>query len=153
PDTLVVEGRNRIELKNVLVGEVWVCSGQSNMEWPLKSAREGSNAIAVSDNSQLRLFHVPKTRATEPANDVKAQWKAAGPESTPDFSAVAYYFGRDLQKVLKVPVGLIETCWGGTPAEDWVSKRVLQANPVYQKDILEPALKTVSSVSATNKNS
>jgi sialate O-acetylesterase len=153
PDTLVVEGRNRVELKNVLVGEVWVCSGQSNMEWPLKSADEGSNAIAASDNSQLRLFHVPKTRAAEPANDVKAGWKAAGPESTPDFSAVAYYFGRDLQKALKVPVGLIETCWGGTPAEDWVSKRVLQANPAYKKDILDTALNSASSAGATNKNS
>src|SRR5436190_9708588 len=137
PDNLIVQGKNRIELKNVLVGEVWICSGQSNMEWPLKAAYEGTNAIAGSANPQLRLFHVPKTKADEPATDVKGDWKAAGPESTPDFSAVDYYFGRDLQKALNVPVGLIETCWGGSPAEVWMSKRVLEANPEYKKDILD----------------
>src|ERR1051325_1619499 len=151
PDNLIVQGKNRIELKNVLVGEVWVCSGQSNMEWPLKAAYEGTNAIAAAANPQLRLFHVPKTRASEPATDVKAEWKAAGPESTPDFSAVAYYFGRDLQKSLNVPVGLIETCWGGTAAELWVSKRVLESNPEYKRDILEASLKAAASAS-TNKN-
>jgi sialate O-acetylesterase len=151
PDELIVQGKNRIKLKNVLVGEVWACSGQSNMEWPLKSAYQGTNAIAASTNFQLRLFHIPKTRAAEPANDVKADWRPAGPESTPDFSAVAYYFGRDLQQALKVPVGLIETCWGGTPAEDWVSKRVLESNPDYKRDILDPAFKAAAP--ATNKNS
>jgi len=117
PDNLVVEGKNRIELKNVLVGEVWICSGQSNMEWPMKSAFERDAAIAASSNPQLRLFLVPKTKADEPRDDVKADWKDAGPESTPNFSAVAYYFGRDLQKARKVPVGLIQSDWGGTPAE------------------------------------
>ena len=137
PDNLVVEGKNRIELKNVLVGEVWICSGQSNMEWPMKSAFERDAAIAASSNPQLRLFLVPKTKADEPRDDVKADWKDAGPESTPNFSAVAYYFGRDLQKALKVPVGLIETCWGGSPAEVWMSRRVLEANPEYKRDILD----------------
>ncbi len=137
PDNLIVEGKNRIELKNVLVGEVWICSGQSNMELPLKNTFEAEAAIAASGNPQLRLFHVPKTKADEPRDDVKGEWNSAGPESTSNFSAVAYYFGRDLQKALKVPVGLIETCWGGSPAEVWMSRRVLEANPEYKRDILD----------------
>jgi sialate O-acetylesterase len=137
PANLVVEGANRIEIKNVLVGEVWICSGQSNMELALKGAFEGDADIAASANPQLRLFHVPKTKANEPMTDVKAQWKEAGPGTTPEFSAVAYYFGRDLQKARNVPVGLIETCWGGSPAEVWMSERVLSSNAEYRRDILE----------------
>jgi sialate O-acetylesterase len=151
PDNLVVQGKNRIELKNVLVGEVWICSGQSNMEWPLRAAHEGSNAMAASANPQLRLFHVPKTKADEPVTDVKADWKAAAPDTTPDFSAVAYYFGRDLQKALNVPVGLIETCWGGSPAEVWMSKRVLESNPEYKRDIFDAYVEKVNTA-GTNKN-
>lgn len=137
PDSLVVEGKNRIELKNVAVGEVWVCSGQSNMELALNSAFEGKEEIARSSNKQLRLFHVPKKKADKPLDDVKAEWKEAGPETTAGFSAVAYYFGRDLQKALNVPVGLIETCWGGSPAEVWMSERVLSSNAEYKRDILD----------------
>jgi sialate O-acetylesterase len=137
PDALIVEGKNRIEVKNVLVGEVWVCSGQSNMELALNSAFEGKEEVARSSNNQLRLFHMPKMKSNEPLDDVKADWKEAGPESTPGFSAVAYYFGRDLQKALNVPVGLIETCWGGSPAEVWMSERVLSSNPEYKRDILD----------------
>jgi sialate O-acetylesterase len=137
PDTLVVQGKNKIELKNVLVGEVWVCSGQSNMEWPLKQSFESEQDIAGSGNPQLRLFHVPKTKANSPTNDVNAHWTESNAETTPSFSAVAYYFGRDLQKALGAPVGLIETCWGGSPAEVWMSQSVLEGNPDYKRDILE----------------
>src|SRR5437764_1427649 len=105
PETLQVEGKNRIELKNVLVGEVWICSGQSNMELALKNAFEPESDIAGSANPQLRLLHVPKTKANEPLDDVKAHWTLSNPETTPDFSAVAYYFGRELQKARNVPVG------------------------------------------------
>jgi sialate O-acetylesterase len=137
PNSLVVEGKNRIELKNVLVGEVWVCSGQSNMELALNSASGGKEEIARSGNPQLRLFKVGRKKANEPMNDVQADWKDAGPESTAGFSAVAYYFGRDLQKALNVPVGLIDTCWGGSPVEVWMSERVLSSNPEYKRDILD----------------
>jgi len=89
PDAFVVEGKNRIELKNVLVGEVWVCSGQSNMELALNNAFEGKEEVARSDNKQLRLFHVPKKKSNEPLDDVKAEWKDSSPESTPSFSAVS----------------------------------------------------------------
>jgi len=137
PDNLVVEGKNRIEIKNVLVGEVWVASGQSNMEWPLKSSYEPANDIASCGNPQLRLFLVQKAKANSPAEDVKGQWKECDSSSVAGFSAVAYYFGRDLQKARKVPVGMIGTYWGGSPAEVWMSQQALESNPDYKREILD----------------
>jgi len=150
PDELLVEGKNRIELKNVLVGEVWVCSGQSNMEMALNNVFEGKEEVARSSNKQLRLFHVPKKRSNEPVDDVKAEWKEAGSESTPGFSAVAYYFGRDLQKALNVPIGLVETCWGGSPAEVWMSEKALASNPEYKRDILDAYSENLKKSASTN---
>ncbi|PYM16018.1 MAG: sialate O-acetylesterase [Verrucomicrobia bacterium] len=137
PDTLIVEGKNRIELKNVLVGEVWICSGQSNMEFPLSHSFESENDIANSANPNLRLFPVPKLKANEPVDDVRARWQECNPDTVTNFSAVAYYFGRDLQKAREVPVGLIHTSWGGSPAEVWMSEKVLESNPEYKNAILE----------------
>jgi sialate O-acetylesterase len=137
PDTLLVEGRNRIELHNVLVGEVWICSGQSNMEWPMSQSFNPADDIAYSANPHLRLCIVPKTKANDPRDDAKAPWKQCDSNSVPPFSAVAYYFGRNLQRALNVPVGLIETCWGGSPAEVWMSKPALESNPEYKRDILD----------------
>ena len=137
PAALVVEGKNKIELKNVVVGEVWVCSGQSNMEWPLNRAYEPAAEISKSANPMLRLFMVQKAKAETPANDVKGRWSESQPESVPNFSAVAYFFGRDLQKALNVPVGLIGTYWGGSPAEAWMSEEVLSSNPEYKRDVLD----------------
>jgi sialate O-acetylesterase len=137
PDDLSVQGKNRIEIKKVLVGEVWVASGQSNMEWPLKSSYESANDIAACANPQLRLFLVQKAKANTPMEDVKGQWKDCNPESVPGFSAVAFYFGRNLQQSLKVPVGLIGTYWGGSPAEVWMSQQALESNPEYKRDILD----------------
>jgi sialate O-acetylesterase len=138
PETLTVEGKNRIEIKNVLVGEVWICSGQSNMEWPLKSTQKADAAIAAAANANLRLFTVPKLKANEPVDDVKASWQPCGPDTVPDFSAVAYFFGRDLQLARGVPVGLIHTSWGGSPAEVWMREEILSSNPEYKRDILDP---------------
>src|SRR6266446_5852940 len=107
PDNFVVEGKNKIEIKNVLVGEVWICSGQSNMELPIERSFESTNDIAASVNPMLHLFHVPHVKAGSPQQDVKAAWQEAGPETVRNFSAVAYYFGRDLQKARNVPVALI----------------------------------------------
>ena len=150
PDDLVVQAKNKLELKNVLVGEVWICSGQSNMEWPLDKAFESGPDIENSANPMLRLCFVPKTKADQPMQDVKAQWKECNSKTVPGFSAVAYYFGRDLQKALKVPVGLVETCWGGSPAEVWMSDRTLSANPDYKRDILDTYQAAVKKAEATN---
>jgi sialate O-acetylesterase len=137
PDMLTVEGRNKIEVKDVLVGEVWICSGQSNMEFPLKASFEADQDIANSANPNLRLFTVPKLKTNEPVDDVKAGWQECNPDTVKNFSAVAYYFGRDLQKARGVPVGLIHTSWGGSPAEVWIREGVLAANPGYKHDILD----------------
>ena len=129
PFPLTVSGKNTIELKNVLVGEVWIASGQSNMWWPLKLTADAEKMAASSTNNQLRLFTVPMRSSIRPARNVQGQWSECGPKTVTDFSAVAYYFGRDLQKALGVPVGVIHTSVGGTPAESWTSKRALEANP------------------------
>ncbi len=119
--------------KDVLVGEVWVCSGQSNMEMALKGCYESEKDINSSKNDKLRLFTVTKNTSDKPLKTFKAgstrdhKWVECGPETTPGFSGVAYYFGRKLQKELGVPVGLIHTSWGGTPAEAWVSAESLDA--------------------------
>jgi sialate O-acetylesterase len=138
PSTLVVEGRNRIELRDVLIGEVWVCSGQSNMEWPMHRAFDPEADIADSAHPQIRLFTVPKLKAIDPVDDVKAAWQLCEPGQVRNFSAVAYYFGRELQSALKVPVGLIHTSWGGSPAEAWMRWSVLAAHPDYQASMIQP---------------
>jgi sialate O-acetylesterase len=139
PFTMTVQGKNRIEFKDVLVGDVWVCSGQSNMEMRLDRCFEADKTIAAAKNPNIRLFTVPRTTAAEPQDKVKSNgWKECTPESVPGFSGVAYYFGRDLQKALDVPVGLIHTSWGGTPAQAWTSKEALNAAPSlkhYQEEL------------------
>ncbi len=131
-------GKNTlIQREDVVVGEVWIASGQSNMEWPLRSSFEAANDIATSANANIRLFTVPKLKLNAPTNNVNGKWVECGPESVPGFSAVAYYFARDLQKALGVPVGVIHTSWGGSPAEVWMSDAVLAGNAEYKKDILD----------------
>lgn len=148
PTTLTVKGNNTITLSNVLVGEVWIASGQSNMEWPLRAAYQSTNAIQNAANPNIRLFTVPKNKQLKPVDDVKGQWVECNPQTVPNFSAVAYFFGRDLQKALNVPVGIIHTSWGGSPAEVWMSEDVLHDNPEYKRDVLD----LYESQSATHKN-
>ncbi len=133
PFTLTAQGKDsKAEIKDVLIGEVWIASGQSNMEWPLRNSYEPEKALAAADHPQLRLFTVPKRTAAEPQTTVPGEWKLCTPESARGFSAVAYFFGRDLQKDLGVPVGVIHTSWGGTPAEAWTSKAALNAVPALK---------------------
>ncbi len=112
PYTLVVKGNNTVTVNNVLSGEVWVCSGQSNMEFAMSRALTGQEGIASSANPNIHLFHVNKVRSDTPLPDVKATWQECGPLTVGNFSAVGYFFGRDLQKNLNVPIGLIESDWG-----------------------------------------
>jgi sialate O-acetylesterase len=142
PLTMVITGDKTpapVELKDVLVGEVWICSGQSNMAMTLKTTDGADEAIAASNDPMLRLFTVPRGTSQAERTDMSAAnftikagrdaWKPAGPDSVPSFSAVAYYFGRDLRKALGVPVGLIHTSVGGTPAEAWTRRAALEAEP------------------------
>jgi sialate O-acetylesterase len=127
PYTMTIRGSNTIELKNVLVGEVWICSGQSNMEMGLGGCADAQKHIAESKNPMIRLFTVPKKVAATPTDSVQGTWVECGPQTVGGFSGVAYFFGRDLQKARNVPVGLIHTSWGGTPAEAWTSQPALEA--------------------------
>ena len=119
PHKLSVAGQNRIELEDILIGEVWVGSGQSNMEWQLRSTNDAEKAIAAAKFPQIRLLHVPKVQKPQPDFDVNAEWKACTPESVVAFSGVLYYYGRKLHEELDVPVGLINSSWGGSPIEPW----------------------------------
>jgi sialate O-acetylesterase len=131
PFTLTVAGKNRIEYKDVLVGEVWVCSGQSNMEWTLGGLPEAKDDIAAASDPLLRMFTVAKAVAMTPQPELAGgRWERATPESVPHFSAVGYYFARALRAALKVPVGMIHTSWGGTRIQAWTSKETLLANGV-----------------------
>lgn len=136
PFTMTIAGENAIELKNVLVGEVWIASGQSNMQWPLKLTTDAQNAMANSADPKMRLFTVPRVVALAPKTEVEASWVECGPETVPEFSAVAYYFGRDLRKALNVPVGLINTSWGGTVVEAWTSTMHLESTLEYRKVLM-----------------
>src|SRR5258708_1919044 len=129
PFEMTIRGDNTISLKNVLVGEVWLASGQSNMQMDLRSCYDPAEAIATSKDPMLRLCTVPRRPLDQPVTDVETKWEECGPETVPGFSAVAYYFGRDLRKARKVPVGMISTNVGGTPAEAWTSREVLWADP------------------------
>jgi sialate O-acetylesterase len=129
---MTVAGENTVELKNILVGEVYVCSGQSNMEFPLAAAANGPEALAHSEDPMLRLFTVPRTVSATPVHELTGEWKTCGPETAGGFSAVAYFFGRDLRQALKVPVGLIHASWGGTPAEAWTSRATMEGSPALQ---------------------
>ncbi|MEN6356486.1 MAG: sialate O-acetylesterase [Armatimonadota bacterium] len=149
PYTMTVSGENTIEVKNILVGEVWICSGQSNMEFQLKKADNAESTIASSKDSQLRLFKVPRRATADPMYDVDAKWNECGPGAVDEFSAVGYFFGCSLRKQLNVPIGLIETSWGGTPAQAWTSMECLQANPVTKPMIDEHSPKDGDAKSCT----
>jgi sialate O-acetylesterase len=132
PHVLVITGNKRIEFKDIWIGEVWICSGQSNMERQL-GLRSGQQPLvnweqeaASADYPQIRHFAVARTPSDTVLADTKGRWDVCSPETVANFTAVGYYFGRDLHRHLKVPVGLIHTSWGGTPAEAWTSLDVLE---------------------------
>lgn len=106
-------------IKDVLVGEVWLCSGQSNMQWSLLKSENGHEVIAEADKPFIRLYNTPRKVSDDPLKVIKSSWKVCHPKTVKNFSAVAYYFGSKLQEELKVPVGLVLSAWGGTRIEPW----------------------------------
>jgi len=122
--TLTIQGKNSITFKNVLAGEVWVCSGQSNMEFTFAMLRAG-DSIKDENNDNIRLFTVQKKISAVPLDDCAGTWQLTRPDVLMNFSAVAYCFGKELYTNLNVPIGLINTSWGGTPAESWTSEEGL----------------------------
>jgi len=144
PHELTVTGNaNTLAVRDVLVGEVWVASGQSNMQWTVSRSDNPEEEIANANYPKIRLFHVPRKTADSPQKTVEAQWQVTTPDTIPEFSAVAYFFGRELHEQLGVPVGLIHTSWGGTPSEAWTSFGKLEdtpeARPILERwaDIIE----------------
>ncbi|MDT5155670.1 MAG: sialate O-acetylesterase [Acidobacteriota bacterium] len=132
PFEMTVAGKNTLIFRDVLIGEVWVCSGQSNMEWQLVNAQDGAREVAQADYPEIHLFTVRKNTSATPLEDVEGRWVVTKPETVAQFSAVGYFFGRELYRRLKVPVGLIHTSWGGTPAEAWTSRAALAAEPALK---------------------
>lgn len=127
PYNISIKGYNEIILKNILIGEVWLCSGQSNMEWtPKNGINDAQEEIRNSANSQIRLFTVFNASSKYPQEHFTGKWVECSPETMPDFSAIAYFFGKKLNKELGVPVGLINSSWGGTPAEAWTPAEVYE---------------------------
>jgi len=129
PTDLVVAGKNTLTIKNVLVGEVWICSGQSNMQWTVKQSGNAEAEIAGAKHPQIRMFNVERNPGLTPQEDCKGSWKEATSANVGNFSAAGYFFGRHLHLVLKVPVGLINTSWGGTRIEAWTSQQALEERP------------------------
>ena len=141
------EGQSKI-IENVMIGEVWLCSGQSNMEMPLKGfpgqrVKGANETIVRSKNKDIRIITVPRDSKVQPKNDFEGMWHEASPQYVADFSATAWYFGSLLQEVLDVPVGLIHVSYGGSNVEAWMSKEMLKdfdsiSTPDSQEDIDEP---------------
>ncbi|MHC4665454.1 MAG: sialate O-acetylesterase, partial [Planctomycetota bacterium] len=148
---MIIQGKNTVKLANIAVGEVWVCSGQSNMQWSVQRAANAEQEIAAANYPKIRLFSVQRDASGQPLNDCVGSWSECNPENVTGFSAVAYFFGRHLHKELNFPIGLINTSWGGTRIEPWtppvgfasipevqeIQNQIAQANAEYGKTVAQ----------------
>lgn len=133
PWQLTVKGKNSLTINNILVGEVWICSGQSNMEWTVSNSNNKDEEIKNANFPQIRHFKVPNKVATSPQKDLSGgEWKICSPQTVADFTAVGYFFARDLYEQLQVPIGLINTSWGGTMVETWISKEAFENSEEFK---------------------
>jgi sialate O-acetylesterase len=150
PHELVITGSNQIKFADVLVGEVWVCSGQSNMQWSVNASNDPDLERLTAKYPQLRMINFPQTGSQEPIWTHDRQWQVCTPETVGNFSAVGYYFGRQLHQSLDVPVGLINNAWGGSACEAWINRELLAADEQYKPlmdrwESLEARFKDLSS--------
>ncbi|GAB4138606.1 MAG: sialate O-acetylesterase [Planctomycetaceae bacterium] len=129
PWTMTVSGKNKLIVKNIFVGEVWICSGQSNMAMQVSRCKDFPQEQASAKYPKIRMFTVSRATSVAPAADCNGRWTICSPQTVGGFSATAYFFGRKLHRELGVPVGLINTSWGGTPVEAWTSLQAQKANP------------------------
>ncbi len=129
PFQLLVKGANQVEVSDVVIGEVWMCSGQSNMDWSVSRTIDAASAIAGSSNRNLRVFEPVRKTSAQPVEELEGKWLVADPSVTGRFPAVGYYFGKALQESIDAPVGLLSISWGGTPVEAWTSSEALQSDP------------------------
>jgi sialate O-acetylesterase len=158
PFAITFKGSNEIKVEDVLLGEVWLASGQSNMEFFMAKTSSGytgvlnyEDEIRNADYPALRQIDVPNKVADTPQNKFSAQWKLANPDNVDSFSAVAYYFAKEVQKATHFPVGIINSTWGGTPAESWTKKEVLENDKDFKVilDRYEEDLKKFPQANAT----
>ena len=134
PYLMEIESKqSKFFFEDVMVGEVWICSGQSNMAWPVRNTNSAELAIHTANYPNIRLISVPQVGTQEPQNDFKGEWTICTSESVKDFSAVGYYFGRRLHHALGVPIGLIDNAWGGSAAEAWVKRDILEKDENYDE--------------------
>jgi sialate O-acetylesterase len=149
-EVLTVAGRNKVSVADVLIGDVWVCSGQSNMQLQMKGTSNAAADIPAANRPLIRLLQVDHIASDAEQEDIRGQWAVCSPRTVAGFSAAGYYFGRDLQDAIKVPIGLIHSSWGGTTAEAWSAPESLRGNPIlapilsrYQDAlrVLEPKMK------------
>ncbi len=134
---IVISGTNKIVIKDVLAGEVWIGSGQSNMEFGMAHVANAEQEIAKADFPQIRLFTVKRAVADMPKDDVQGEWQVCTPENIKNFSAVMYFFGKELHATRHAPLGLIHSSWGGTPAESWTEFSAMESDPALQNILLE----------------
>ena len=132
PYTLTVSGSNTITINDVLAGEIWICSGQSNMEWELRNTTNAEKEISQANQPLIRLFQVPHKTSFTPNESLESgQWQLCTPETAADFSAVGYYYAKEITRELNVPVGLISSGWGGTDIESWISGDAFFKEKIY----------------------
>ncbi len=131
PSEVTVTGKTTQRVSDILVGEVWICSGQSNMAWTVKAAKDFDQEAAAANLPLIRHFKVELKPSEKPEDTLNGEWTACSPQTVGDFSATGYFFGRELHKALGVPIGLINTSYGGTPVESWMSDAALKGDPTF----------------------
>ncbi|HET9824541.1 MAG TPA: sialate O-acetylesterase, partial [Chitinophagaceae bacterium] len=155
PYQLVIKGKNTVTFNNVLVGEVWICSGQSNMEMPVEGWGKVNNyeqEIAQAKYPQIRHIKIPRAINTRPQKDIESgEWQVCSPATAGDFTAAGYFFARELYNQLKIPIGLINTTWGGTHIETWTSREGFESSDEFKKMISQMPLLNLDSLAAVRK--
>ncbi|GAB4042179.1 sialate O-acetylesterase [Spirosoma jeollabukense] len=162
PYQLVARGKNNtVTFDDVLAGEVWICSGQSNMEWPLRSASTAKTEIPRAIHPQIRQLLVKKDLSLTPKDNMEGSWVVCSPETAPNFTAVGYFFAKQLQGELNVPIGLINTSWGGTHSETWTSRAAMNQHdelrivanklPTTQEEVIQNGLERTKALVQTQQ--
>ncbi|MBK1879120.1 sialate O-acetylesterase [Pelagicoccus mobilis] len=133
PHTITIKGSSTVSIEDVLVGEVWFCSGQSNMEWPVRLSYGAEVEATAANHPKIRFLHVPNHGTDQPQDNFEGQWEVCSPDTAPHFSAVGYYYGQTLHAALGVPIGLIDNAWGGSAAEAWVPREKLENDGRFEE--------------------
>lgn len=132
PYTMTVQGSNTLTFEDVLFGDVWFCSGQSNMQWSINNSNNTRVEIVSANYPEIRLLQIPNRGTQEPQENFKGQWDVCSPETVPNFSAVGYFFGRRIHQATGIPIGLVRNAWGGSSIEAWIDRETLEADGEFE---------------------